>query len=239
MYVAERSGIWIQISSTLFCRVYFKINSFSNEAPCGFFAQKLSNAKHRNFHCCAPVTVNLPSRTRNRLEWAPCWQHGAHSSLFLVLNGKFTIVMIFPMAQIMITSQIMNGNYKTNSTHQLNFCYANNNTLQTKTWSLFYSNGARIMLCHYDFQTNKNTSDLAAVNLIKFEIGLSYICLYCHSYQCDHNEIVNSIKYHYRDHFVHAPSQWEMTLHGNIVSHWLGAYTKHISGSHWLQWEVY
>ena len=29
-----------------------------------------------------------------------------------------------------------------------------------------------------------------------------------------------------RDHFVNAPSQWEMTLHCNLVSHWLGAYTK-------------
>ena len=28
------------------------------------------------------------------------------------------------------------------------------------------------------------------------------------------------------DHFVHAPSQWETTLHGNAVSHWLDAYTK-------------
>ena len=37
-----------------------------------------------------------------------------------------------------------------------------------------------------------------------------------------------------RDHFVHAPSQWEMTLHCNVISHWLGAYTKwslvHIPG---------
>ena len=30
----------------------------------------------------------------------------------------------------------------------------------------------------------------------------------------------------FRDHFVYAPSQWETTLHCNIVSHWLGAYTK-------------
>ena len=30
----------------------------------------------------------------------------------------------------------------------------------------------------------------------------------------------------YRDHFVHAPSQWEMTLQYNVVSHWLGAFTK-------------
>ena len=32
-----------------------------------------------------------------------------------------------------------------------------------------------------------------------------------------------------RDHFVHAPSQWETTLHCNIVSHWLSACTKLLS----------
>ena len=30
----------------------------------------------------------------------------------------------------------------------------------------------------------------------------------------------------YRDRFVYVLSQWETTLHCNIVSHWLGAYTK-------------
>ena len=32
--------------------------------------------------------------------------------------------------------------------------------------------------------------------------------------------------FHIPYHIVNAPSQWEMTLHCNIVSHWLGAYTK-------------
>ena len=30
-----------------------------------------------------------------------------------------------------------------------------------------------------------------------------------------------------REHFVYVPSQWEKTLHCNVVSHWLGAYTKY------------
>ena len=30
----------------------------------------------------------------------------------------------------------------------------------------------------------------------------------------------------FRDHFVYAPSQCETTLHCNVVSHWLGTYTK-------------
>ena len=30
----------------------------------------------------------------------------------------------------------------------------------------------------------------------------------------------------YSDHFVYAPSQWEMMLHCNAVCHWLGAYTE-------------
>ena len=29
-----------------------------------------------------------------------------------------------------------------------------------------------------------------------------------------------------KDHFVNAPSQWEVTLHCNVVSLWLGAFTK-------------
>ena len=29
-----------------------------------------------------------------------------------------------------------------------------------------------------------------------------------------------------RDHFVYGPSQWETTLHNNVISHWLGTYTK-------------
>ena len=29
-----------------------------------------------------------------------------------------------------------------------------------------------------------------------------------------------------RDHFVNAPSQWEMMLQCNIISHWLGSFTK-------------
>ena len=29
-----------------------------------------------------------------------------------------------------------------------------------------------------------------------------------------------------RVHFVNVPSQWEATLHCNVVSHWLGAFTK-------------
>ena len=29
-----------------------------------------------------------------------------------------------------------------------------------------------------------------------------------------------------KDHSLHALSQWETTLHCNVVSHWLGAYTK-------------
>ena len=29
-----------------------------------------------------------------------------------------------------------------------------------------------------------------------------------------------------RDHFVYVPSQWEMALHCNAISHWVGAYTE-------------
>ena len=29
-----------------------------------------------------------------------------------------------------------------------------------------------------------------------------------------------------RDHFLYGPSQWEVTLHCNVISHWLGPYMK-------------
>ena len=54
------------------------------------------------------------------------------------------------------------------------------------------------------------------------------------------------IQYYSRDHFAHAPRQWE-TLHCSIISHWLGTYTKwsllqpHFSGTNELilQWKFH
>ena len=37
----------------------------------------------------------------------------------------------------------------------------------------------------------------------------------------------------YKGHFVYAPSQWETTLYCNVVSHWLGAYTKLFLDVYW------
>ena len=38
-------------------------------------------------------------------------------------------------------------------------------------------------------------------------------------------EVTNDVEIH-KDHFVYVPSQSEMMLQCNVVSHWLGAYTK-------------
>ena len=35
-----------------------------------------------------------------------------------------------------------------------------------------------------------------------------------------------ALEHNDRDHFVDTPSQWEMTLQCNVLSYWLGAYTK-------------
>ena len=43
-------------------------------------------------------------------------------------------------------------------------------------------------------------------------------------YLCN-GHAVRNILYN-RNHFVYALSQWETMLHCNVVSHWLGAYTK-------------
>ena len=58
----------------------------------------------------------------------------------------------------------------------------------------------------------------------------------CHQHwQSCHEEVSRTLTlydcfeepYEYnRDHVEHVPSQWETTLHCNVVSHWLGAYTK-------------
>ena len=37
---------------------------------------------------------------------------------------------------------------------------------------------------------------------------------------------------------IHAPSQWETTLHCNIISHWLGAYKKLIPAWDLATWKV-
>ena len=44
---------------------------------------------------------------------------------------------------------------------------------------------------------------------------------------------------HDRDHFLYVPSQWETTLQCNVVSHWLGTYTKwylHDLVLRWTRW---
>ena len=40
----------------------------------------------------------------------------------------------------------------------------------------------------------------------------------------------------YKDHFVYAPSHWEMALQYNVVSHWQGAYTKWSLELVWHTW---
>ena len=45
------------------------------------------------------------------------------------------------------------------------------------------------------------------------------------SYHSDMSHL-SSLTYEYKDHFVYAPGQWEMTLHCKVTSRWLGAYTK-------------
>ena len=52
--------------------------------------------------------------------------------------------------------------------------------------------------------------------------------LYRHIVSPGHNELRFMFTWlsSSRDHFVYVPSQWEATLQCNVVSHWLGTYTK-------------
>ena len=47
--------------------------------------------------------------------------------------------------------------------------------------------------------------------------------IFCHAFE---KVLQTVLQWLSRDHFVNASSQWEMTLHCNVISHWLGAYTK-------------
>ena len=60
-------------------------------------------------------------------------------------------------------------------------------------------------------------------------IGLSKLLYtksitYCKTVQCNMFPLL--MHWRYRDHFVYVPSQWETTLQYNIISYWLGTYTK-------------
>ena len=60
-------------------------------------------------------------------------------------------------------------------------------------------------------------NDLLKLNIKSYHNKLGFTCyVMCIVIQC-----VCS-----RDHFVYAPSQWKMTFRCNVISHWLGAYTK-------------
>ena len=50
-------------------------------------------------------------------------------------------------------------------------------------------------------------------------------CVYC-IYKARHQRIRHSWCMSYRDHSVYAPSQWEMALQCNAISHWLSACTE-------------
>ena len=56
---------------------------------------------------------------------------------------------------------------------------------------------------------------------------LNYSCLFCAMLICLINiHIHMNVELKIRNHSVHAPSQWEMVLHCNAVSHCLTAYTE-------------
>ena len=51
-------------------------------------------------------------------------------------------------------------------------------------------------------------------------------CLEISSFVCDVSVFIDMQLLSCRDHFVYAPSHWEMALQCNAISHWLGAYTE-------------
>ena len=86
---------------------------------------------------------------------------------------------------------------------------------------------------------HNNSESLEPVRLsVKMFLSLWNITLACRQDEFQISEqsrdrsltLVTSWDLKGRDHCVHAPSQWETTLHCNVVSHWLSAYTKMVPG---------
>ena len=61
-----------------------------------------------------------------------------------------------------------------------------------------------------------------------YEFSCMYAVLFFSIVVWSHSDIVNFLQDtpNKQGSFVYAPSKWEMTLHCDIISHWLGAYTK-------------
>ena len=74
----------------------------------------------------------------------------------------------------------------------------------------------RRICLHNLFLCTNNTN-----NMVKQHLGKQIFSLHQHT---DSGWMTYQV--YTKDHFVYAPSQWETTLQCNVVSHWLGAYTK-------------
>ena len=62
-----------------------------------------------------------------------------------------------------------------------------------------------------------------------FDVATEVKILLWHSYHMSYfwsGYKIDEVHNIYRDHLVYVPSQWEMTLHCNVILYWLGAYTK-------------
>ena len=65
--------------------------------------------------------------------------------------------------------------------------------------------------------TSDNCSNLTLQLSVPFIIGIQVVRRHAYVFRASSRQ---------RDHFVNAPSQWETTVHCNVVSRWLDAYTK-------------
>ena len=91
---------------------------------------------------------------------------------------------------------------------------------------------ARFMGPTWDSQ-DPSGPHVGLVNLVSWVAVVWYKLIWWISFR------VTSLTLGNKDRFVNAPSQWEVTLHCNVVSHWLGAFTKWSLGNHMIssgQW---
>ena len=115
--------------------------------------------------------------------------------------------------------------------HAMVICYLYYNALHTNTYSNIHVYLHLSYTTKYDFATIYTTTrDLThwdPSNISKQNCRQHFKSISLHENFSIQLQFQLAISQHwFRDHFVYAPSKWETKLHCNVISHWLGAYTK-------------
>ena len=116
----------------------------------------------------------------------------------------------------------MDYHYKDETVVRPSYLY--NGNLYPGETAYLYRYDPQIMKSHYnDVTMGTIASQITSLTIV-------YSTVYSDTDQRKHQSSASlafvRIDVDYMDHYVYVPSQWETTLQCNVVSHWLGVYTK-------------